>query len=226
MIDDAPLEVNWDLRFAEWAEDDGWAAEQVATPLLLGNPPGLDLDYQGNGSPMISAIGGDAIPDLRYCGGGELTVYTPSSDPEATEWEREVVTERSDQAMSGEPASDFGFIVGYWPSLSQGPDGSQMIVYQDVHAGSLQRDDLARADLEVALKSGSSGGWTHEVIDLGERAGIFNQALITPAGDQLVLYYISFDAQQAERMRQGLWIAKRGSDGIWERSLLFGGPTR
>jgi hypothetical protein len=27
MIDDAPLEVNWDLRFAEWAEDDGWAAE-------------------------------------------------------------------------------------------------------------------------------------------------------------------------------------------------------
>lgn len=226
MIDDPPLEVKWDLHFAEWSEEGGWGVERVANPLLLGNPPGVDLDYQRNGSPLVSAIGGDAIPDLRYCGGGELTVYTRSSDPESTEWDREVVTARSDQAMSGEPASDFGFIVGYWPSLSQGEDGSQMLVYQDVHAGSLQRDDLARADLEVALQSSSGGGWTHEVIDLGEGAGIFNQALITPEGDQLVLYYISFDAQQAERMRQGLWIARRSSEGAWEKGLLFGGPTQ
>ena len=64
------------------------------------------------------------------------------------------------------------------------------------------------------------------MIDLGEGAGIFNQALITPRGDHLALYYISFDAQQAERKRQGLWLARREQDGTWSRGLVFGGPTR
>ena len=226
MVDDPPLEVRWGLHFAEWQEEEGWVAEQISYPLLLGNPPGLDLDYQRNGDPMITAIGGEAIPDLRYCGGGKLTLYTPTQEAESMSWDEEYVTERSDQAMSGEPASDFGFIVGYWPSFAQGESGAQMVVYQDVHAGSLQRDDLARADLEVALRSSPNGSWSHEVIDLGEGAGIFNQAVITPNGDQVVLYYLSFDAQQEERMRQGLWIARRSSDGTWERGLLLGGATR
>ena len=175
---------------------------------------------------MISSIAGDAIPDLRYCGGGNLSLFTPSNDPDAEEWDVEYVAEQSDQARSGEAASDFGFVVGYWPSLAQSESGAQMIVYQDVHGGSLQRDDLARADLEVAIKTSPNGSWSHEVIDLAEGAGIFNQALITPQGDQLALYYISFDAQQTERARQGLWLARRTGDGEWERGLVFGGPTR
>ena len=174
---------------------------------------------------MISAIGGDAITELRYCGGGELTLYTPSSNSNTEDWQTETVTERSDQATSGEPGSDFGFVVGYWPSLALGSDGQSMLVYQDVHGGSLQRDDLVRADLEVAIKNSSGGDWSHEVIDLGEGAGIYNQALITQAGDQIVLYYISFDAQQAERQRQGLWLAKRDNNGEWQKGLLYGGPT-
>jgi hypothetical protein len=226
MVDDPPLEVRWRLQFAEWSEEMGWEIDEVAKPLLLGNPPGLDLDYSRSGKPMISSIAGDAIPDLRYCGGGNLSLFTPSNDPDAEEWDVEYVAEQSDQARSGEAASDFGFVVGYWPSLAQSESGAQMIVYQDVHGGSLQRDDLARADLEVAIKTSPNGSWSHEVIDLAEGAGIFNQALITPQGDQLALYYISFDAQQIERARQGLWLARRTDNGEWERGLVFGGPTR
>ena len=226
MVDDPPLEVRWRLQFAEWSEETGWEVDEVARPLLLGNPPGLDLDYSRGGQPMISSIAGEAIPDLRYCGGGNLSLFTPSDDPDAEEWDVEYVAEQSNQAMSGEAASDFGFVVGYWPSLAQSDRGAQMIVYQDVHGGSLQRDDLARADLEVAIKTSPNGAWSYEVIDLAEGAGIFNQALITPQGDQLALYYISFDAQQAERARQGLWLARRNGDGMWERGLVFGGPTR
>lgn len=226
MVDDPPLEVRWQLNYAQWSEESGWETEEVARPLLLGNPPGLDLDFSRNGQPQISSIAGDAIPELRYCGGGNLSLFTPSDDPMAEEWDVEYVAEQSDQAMSGEAASDFGFVVGYWPSLARGDSGARMIVYQDVHGGSLQRDDLARADLEVAIQNTPGGGWSHEVIDLGEGAGIFNQALITPNGDQLALYYISFDAQQAERMRQGIWIARRTSAGEWDRGLVFGGPTR
>ena len=167
-VDDPPLEVRWRLQFAEWSEEAGWGIESVARPLLLGNPPGLDLDYNRSGQPMIHAIAGEAIPELRYCGGGNLSLFTPSSDPDAEEWDVEYVAEQSNQAMSGEAASDFGFVVGYWPSFAQSDSGTQMVVYQDVHGGSLQRDDLARADLEVAMKSSSNGGWSYEVIDLGE----------------------------------------------------------
>lgn len=226
MVDDPPLEVRWDLKFATWAEEEGWRPEQVAHPLLLGNPPGLDLDFQRSGKPVISSIGGEAIADLLYCGGGNLSLFTPSSSADAEEWDVEYVVERSDQAMSGAPASDFGYVVGYWPSQASSDNGARMVVYQDVHGGSLQRDDLVRADLEVALQNQPGGGWTHEVIDLGEGAGIYNQALITSSGERLVLYYISFDAQQAERQRQGLWLARRSANGEWERGLVFGGPTR
>lgn len=224
-VDDPPLEVRWKLRYATWDEESGWKSEQVSRPLLLGNPPGLDLDYDRSGKPMVTSIAGEAIPELRYCGGGNLSIFTPSSDSSAEEWDVEYIVETSDQAMSGEPASDFGFVVGYWPSQSMSQSGSRMIVYQDVHGGSLQRDDLVRADLEVALTIGNGDSWTYEVIDLGEGAGIYNQSLIT--NEQfLALYYISFDAQQSERQRQGIWLAHRQDSGEWSRGLVFGGPTR
>lgn len=225
-VDDPPLEVRWDLKFAQWNEDSGWQSELVSKPLLLGNPPGLDLDYSANNQPLISALAGEAIPELRYCGGGNLTLFTPSEDPGSEEWNFEYVVETSNQAMSGDAASDFGFVVGYWPSLAQNRANKRMIVYQDVHGGSLQRDDLVRADLEVALQDAPNSAWRYEVIDLGEGAGIFNQALVTENGDYLALYYISFDAQQAERQRQGLWLAIRQEDGSWNKTLVYGGPTR
>lgn len=224
-VDDPPSEVRWSLRFASWESEMGWLSQLVSRPLLLGNPPGLDLDYSSSGQPMVTSIAGEAIPELRYCGGGNLSVFTPSTDPDASEWDVEYVAETSDQAMSGEAASDFGFVVGYWPSQFIARNGSRMIVYQDVHGGSLQRDDLVRADLEVALQT-RGGSWSYEVIDLGEGAGIYNQALITEAGQFLALYYISFDAQMAERQRQGIWLARRDESGEWLRGLVFGGPTR
>ena len=54
--------------------------------------------------------------------------------------------------------------------------GERMVVYRDVHGGSLQRDDLVRADLEVAFQNQSGGAWSHEVIDLGQGGGIYNHA--------------------------------------------------
>ena len=140
-VDDPPLEVRWSLKYARWRETEGWDVRAVADPLLLGLPPGLDLSYSDSGTPLVFAISGEPDADIRYCGGNDLGLFTPANDPEDP-WEVQWVVEESDQAMSGDQASDYGTVVGYWPSVAYGPSGERMVVYQDVHGGSLQRDDL------------------------------------------------------------------------------------
>ena len=224
-VDDPPLEVRWGLHYAQWSDETGWEPELVSQPLLLGIPPGLDLDYQRTGRPVIAALAGDPVPEIKYCGGSDLGLFTPSTNSNAEEWDVSWVVTDSDQAMSGEAASDFGYVVGYWPSIAKSSSGARMAVYQDVHAGSLQRDDLSRADLEVAFQDSEGSSWSYEVIDLGEGAGIYNRAVYAEDDSPVVLYYISIEAAQEERVRQGIWVARR-VNGEWKRALVFGGPTK
>jgi hypothetical protein len=232
-VDDPPLEVRWQLYYAKWIEAESsdsiaagaWEVETVANPRILGIPPGLDLHYQKDGTPMITALSGEVVPEIRYCGGSDLGLFTPSDNSSAMSWDVEWVVTDSDQAMSGDEASDYGYVVGYWPSIATHRSGKRMVVYQDVHGGSLQRDDLARADLEVALQNSRGSSWSYEVIDLGEGAGTYNQAGFTKAGVPVVLYYISIEAGQTERMRQGLWLAAKIDD-EWQKTLVFAGATK
>jgi hypothetical protein len=206
-----------------------WEAELIDRPLLLGAPPGLSVHYSEAGQPQVLALAGEPVPEVRYCGGSDLGLYTPaSSEPpegELPRWERSWVVEDSDQAASGEPASDYGYVVGYWPSYARSREGAELVSYQDVHSGSIQRDDLARADLEVALRESPSGAWRHEVVDLGEGAGSGSQALFSRDGTPLVLYVVALEAAQQERDRQGVWLARK-VDGVWRRSLVMAGPTQ
>jgi hypothetical protein len=222
-VDDPPAEVRWGLSFAEWREGEGWTSEKVGDPLLLGPPPGLHLSYTPNNTPQVLALSGDPVPEIRYCGGSDLGLFTPSGGV-GEPWEAEWVVTDSDQASSGEAASDYGYVVGYWPSHARRPDGAELVVYQDVHGGSLQRDDLARADLEVALRDTPTGAWRYEPVDVGEGAGTHTQALFGPQGEPMALYYIPIEASQEERVRQGVWLARQ-INGEWRTHLVAAGPV-
>ena len=81
---DMPLqEVRWDLSYSTFSGDQGWQAQRVAQPLVLGTPPGLFLDYNQQGFPEILAVAGEIVPEIRYCGGSDLGLFTPSQDLEA-----------------------------------------------------------------------------------------------------------------------------------------------
>lgn len=222
-VDDPPAEVRWGLSFAEWREGEGWRAERVGDPLLLGAPPGLHLSYSQSATPQLLALAGDPVPEIRYCGGSDLGLFTPRGGV-GEAWGAEWVVTDSDQAASGEPASDYGYVVGYWPSYARRADGAELVAYQDVHGGSLQRDDLARADLEVARRDAPGGAWRHEPVDVGEGAGTHTQALFGPQGEPMVLYYIPVEAAQESRARQGVWLA-REVGGVWRRHLVAAGAV-
>ena len=119
--------------------------------------------------------------------------------------------------------SDYGYVVGYWPSLAKSQSGTKLLAWQDVHGGSLQRDDLVRADLEVAIKN--DGGWSYEAVDFGEGAGVYNRAFFDSEGRPAVLYYIPIEAAQAERVRLGIWLARKEGD-EWVKFQLYAGATQ
>jgi hypothetical protein len=128
----------------------------------------------------------------------------------------------SNEAMSGMPGSDFGSVVGYWPGLAFDNDGNPAIAYRDVHGGGLQGDDLTRADMEFAWKSG--GSWSNFVVDLGEGAGDFNQVVFDRENRPVILYANPVEQQSADKI--GLWIARSSDEGeTWDKFRLFEAKT-
>ncbi len=241
---DPPLAVRWTLKYAQW-DGENWVNEAIDQPILLGNPPGLDLIFNDQNQPMISVLSGKVVAKTRYCGGSDLGVYQRKDtmgigeselamsemDPMTfnesqyllKKWELDLAAIDSKQAASGDPASDYGDVVGYWPSISQSTQGQYLVAYQDVHGGGLQRDDLARADLEVVL--GQNGAWQHEVVDFGEGAGIRMSTGFLSDGTPLILYEIPIEAAQEERNRQGIWLAFK-KDGTWQKIQVAKGPQK
>lgn len=241
---DPPLAVRWTLKYAQW-DGENWVNESIDQPILLGNPPGLDLIFNDQNQPMISVLSGKVVAKTRYCGGSDLGIYQRKDtmdigkselamsemDPQTfnesqyllKKWDLELAAIDSKQAASGDPASDYGDVVGYWPSISQSAQGQFLVAYQDVHGGGLQRDDLARADLEVVM--GQNGAWQHEAVDFGEGAGIRMSTGFLSDGTALILYEIPIEAAQAERNRQGIWLAFK-KDGTWQKIQVAKGPQK
>ena len=214
---DVPNKVSWDIRYAEMVGA-SWNAQTAHQPVLLGEPTGLSLRFSPDGTPHIATMTGEPVEMLVYCGTNDVGLLTPGDD----EWNLETVVAESGEAATGNEASDFGSVVGYWPGLAFDPDGNPAIAYRDVHGGGLQGDDLARADLEFAWKR--NGAWLRTAVDWGEGAGDFNQVVFDRGGNPVILYSNPVEQTQADRL--GLWEA-RSQDGTetWEEFRLFEGKT-
>ena len=153
IAEDPPMRVRWPLSYAQRGADGTWVVERVDDVLLLGIPRGLDLEVSPSGAPTIATMTGTPVAQIRYCGANDVGLYTRGA---AGDWPLETAVVDSGQAATGEAASDYGDVVGYWPALAFDPQGNPAVAYKDVHAGGMQSDDFRRADLELAWRR---GGW-------------------------------------------------------------------
>ncbi|MCC6619847.1 MAG: hypothetical protein IT385_01250 [Deltaproteobacteria bacterium] len=211
--------ARWTLRYAE-ADGDGWAVEEVAGIWHLGGPRGFDLAVAPDGAPHIAALTGEPDAVARYCGANDLGVYRRGA---GGAWAVEVAVATSGQAATGEPASDFGTVVGLWPALAFDEDGGAHVAYKDVHGGGLQADDFRRADLELATRA-PGGGWAQRAVDWGQGAGDFAAAAFDREGALVIVQFNPRDDLTASE--RGLW-ALRSDDGgeTWARVRLLAGGT-
>ncbi len=218
IADDPPMRVRWPLSYAQRGADGTWAVERVDDVLLLGIPQGLDLEVAPSGAPTIATMTGQPVAQIRYCGANDVGLYTRQG---AGDWPLETAVATSGQAATGEPASDYGDVVGYWPSLAFDADGNPAIAYKDVHAGGMQSDDFRRADLELAWRR---GGWQALPVDWGHGAGDYNALVFDEAGRPNIVYHNPTDDVAASQ--HGLWVARSADGGAtWERVQLLQGKT-
>jgi hypothetical protein len=212
--------VRFELRYATLhAETRAWTAETVDDVLLLGQPVGLDLAFEPDGTPVIATLTGEGLrpPEVLspYCGANDAGLYRRGE----AGWALETVVAESGEAATGDAASDFGYVVGQWPGLAIGADGAAFLAYKDVHAGSIQRDDRERADLEIATRAG--GAWSTQAIDFGKGAGDFNAVAISEGGAPVVAWFNPI-SDGADR---GLWVAVGRGMGQWPRVRLSEGAA-
>lgn len=195
VTEDVPDEVRWTLFAAHG--DEGFVVDEVARVLSPTDPPGLDLAIGPRG-PSIAALTGGPV-EGRLCQAHDLGVYERRGEA----WQPEVAVAESNEAATGMPASDFGTVVGHWPALAYGDGGERALAYKDVHNGSIQTDDLFRADLELAF---GNAGWSHVAVDAGRGAGSFTRAAFDARG-RLVLAFVN-PVEEADRVQQGLWVVR------------------
>lgn len=199
--DAAPNKLFYGLHVAE-SNGPGFRTSKVDDILIVGEPPGLSLELDGS-TPLLATLGGAPVTFagiVGFCGGNDLVVYSRSGST----WSPQTAVVSSGEAATGEPASDFGEVVGYWPGIAARGDGTIAVAYKDIHAGSTQRDDTRRADLEIAIRSG--GGWSAFPVDWGRGAGDFNRAAFGRDGALYVLYYIREESSGSGA--RGVWMAR------------------
>lgn len=220
MGDNRPMRVLWGLNYASSTDGTTWSTEQIADLLHVGPPVGADLVFDGGGNPMVTAMTGDPILDslTPYCGVNDVGLWTRNGGT----WSSESVVVSSGEAATGFAPSDFGEIVGYWPSIALDQTGSPAIVYKDVHAGSIQSDDLRRADLELAWNQG--GGWQNIAVDFGEGGGDYNRIRFDGQGRPYIAYYRATEDRTMPTL--GVWMSRSlDAGGTWEKVRLFPSGT-
>lgn len=213
-VDPAPVRKRWNLYYAQ-RDGESWTPEVALDPIYVDQPSGLDLAIHDN-TPMIATMTGAPVETIRFCGVNDLGLLTRSGGA----WTSETAAATSADAATGDEASDYGEVVGLWPSMAIDSNGDVAIVYKDVHAGGIQSDDRRRADLELAYRQ---GGWANTPVDWGRGAGDHNQ-LVFDADDRLtVMYHIPTASQDAGK--QGIWARRQAEDGAWDEVQLFNQPS-
>ncbi len=207
-----PPRQRYDLFLAEHSGG-AWSTETIEQPTVAFTPNGIGIAVDAAGEPAVAFTGGPAS-DI-YCGGNDAVLAERSGGV----WSFDTAAAESADAFAGEAASDFGTVVGIWPGLAYDANGQPAIVYRDAHSGTIQHDDLYRADFEFAWRDG--GGWLNEPADIGEGAGDFGKIVFDGKGRPVAAYAITVISQSDSR--HGVWATRRESDGTWERVLLHTG---
>ena len=200
------------IHVALRAPGGSWEVEQAAAPAVPLSPYGLDLSFDPAGRPAIAYAGGE--PEDNWCGGHDAVLAVRD---DAT-WTEQTAAMESDDAWSGDEASDAGFVVGLWPALAFDTQGHAALLYRDAHYGSIQHDDRIRSDAELAWSDGSA--WSHQVVDLGDGAQDYGDLAFDDDGRPVAAYAITVEATQDSRY--GVWAA-RLEDGDWSHVQLYAG---
>lgn len=217
--EDVPMRRLWRLVYME-ERTAGWQDETVVETLSQSAPRGFDLQLRADGTPAIAAITGMAIdmPPNFYCGANDLGYFERVAPGQ---WSEQVAVMTSGEAASGEPASDAGLVVGYWPALAFGSGGAPFIAYRDVHFGGIQNDDFERADLELAL---GGGGFSALPVEVGVGAGQYTRLLVSDDESEMYIVHYNPVMQELDN-RTGLWVTRSADGGsTWEQVRLFSAP--
>jgi len=215
--DDPPIRVVWSLRYAEFNAG-SWTAETVGNLPFVGQPPGIDLTFDQSSAPLIGAMAGAPNLMFRYCGVNDAAIYRRSG---VGNWTPDIAVRESGEAVTGEEASDFGSILGYWPAVAVASNGDIGLAYKDVHAGGLQSDDFRKADLEFAIRRGTS--WTPSAVDIGRGGGNFTKMLFDLQDRPVITQYIP--TEDTSGALTGVWLHRSEDGMIWDRVQLHNQPT-
>jgi hypothetical protein len=217
-------QFHWKLRFASGTPG-AMLVEEVDSPFFVVQTRGVTLRYEGE-TPNLVAMSGDIEPTrLEYCGANDLFLFSKNGGA----WGRQLVVANSGEAPATDEcvaasASTYGWVVGVHPALAIDAGGQYAIAWRDIHAGAtLQRDDLARSDLELAL-GGAGGGYAMESIDCGGAAGEYTTLAWEPSGGLVASWYTEIRAGAGEQAREGIWVARRATP-MWEKHRLFQGAS-
>ena len=220
---DPPVELFWTLYYSfaglNAADAAAWQREEVADILSIAEPSGLALAFGPDARAYISTMTGEALEMPPYCGGNDVGLFGRNA---AQDWALETAVVTSAEAATGQPASDYGEVVGYWPALAFDSNGAAFIAYKDVHAGGLQGDDRKRADLELAQKI---GGWSTRPVDMGAGAGDYNSIAIDAQDRPIIAYYNPVEAADSSASKLGVWVTRPDADDEFEAVRLFSQAT-
>jgi hypothetical protein len=221
MSDDPPNKMFWTLVFASASGasvgDGSWQTEEVADILSLAEPRGLDFAYAPDGTATVATMTGEPVAQPSYCGANDVGLFRRNG---AADWSLDTAVSTSDEAATGEPASDYGEVVGYWSALAFDTAGEAVVAYKDVHAGGLQGDDRKRADLELAREG---GGWSASAVDIGRGAGDYNSVAVDSQDRPVVAYYNPVESTSPQL---GVWVARPSADDdSFEKVQLFNQAT-
>ena len=197
--------------------------EQVDQPFFVIETRGTTIRYQGE-TPHIVAMSGEVEPTrLNYCGVNDLFLFTKNGGA----WTRDLVVRDSGETPADScmapSASTYGWVVGMYPALAISPTGQFAVAWRDIHsAATLQRDDLARSDLEASI--GGPGNWPKEMIDCGTAAGDYTTLAWEPSGGLVGSWYTDIRAGAGEQAREGTWVGRRAQP-AWEEYRLSQGKS-
>jgi hypothetical protein len=216
-IEDPPEQTVWPLHYAELAPGAAsWVTESVVDQAVFGNPSGIDFLFGPDGSPTIASTTGQPVMIglIAYCGSHNAGFYTRSGGT----WNLTELVMESGTAATGEAGSDFGTVVGNWPAMAFDSGGQPALAYRDVHSGSIQSDDMRRADLEFS--------WQGRAIpvDIGRGAGIYTRIVFDSQNRPNIAYYIP--TEDLSESQLGVWVTRSSDQGAtWEMVKLFNTGT-
>jgi hypothetical protein len=215
--EDPPIQVRWKVRYGTF-NGTQWVAEDVADLRFVGQPPGIDLAFDGNSQPILAGMAGDPVVQFRYCGVNDAAIYTRSGQGN---WSAETAVQESGEAATGDAASDFGTVIGYWPALAIAANGDIGLAYKDVHAGGIQSDDFRRADLEFAWRRGNS--WSPYAVDFGRGGGNFTKMIFDLNNRPIIMHYNPTEDNTGTMA--GIWLHRSTDGAEWDRVQIHNQPT-